>query len=292
MKIIQKYLLMVGLITPFLIHADKVRIYTYETKNPEKHSENVAYIHCHGKGANYEHAFYYQRQGIVHSPLITFDFPDARENGEHDHQKSNLGQQEDVASLAAAYKHAQEKFPHHSFVGQGVSRGAVTWLNFCALHKPEKIRGLIIESPFDDILTIVQNRIRYIPGSEFLARKLGPTLLKKFFPAWDPQGYKPIDLVEKIPHTIPMLFIHSDQDDLIPHKSSENLSQKLAQSGHEVYCLILKGGGQHANILHASQGDLYKNVVNAFYKKLGLPHDAKRAQEGADLLEQCKVVKK
>lgn len=296
MAITKKNLIVLLLLNTF-IQGHNLRINTINNLHSEK-SSNIAYIHCHGLGGNQNQALYYysdnrntQRPWILTTPLITFDFPDVKHNGKqyengYNKQKVNLGQQQDVESLTTVYKSAQKQFPDYSFVGHGVSRGAATWLNFCALHKPEKICALIIESPFDDPLTLVG---KFIPCPKDSDENEKAKILKNVFPLWNPIGYKPVDLVEKIPTNIPLLFIHSDQDSLISFKSSELLCKKLAESKHDVYLLILKSGGEHANIFGGKQGRTYTNVVHAFYKKIGLPHNPAWAQEGKSLLEHCKI---
>ena len=287
-----------------LARSQDLRLTIIEQEN--ECDNNIAYIHCHGLGGTHKQALMYckslhyelETHWVIQKPFITFDFDDVKYNerekkyfrGYNKHQV-NLGQTQDMNSLAAAYAIAEKKYPECRFVGHGVSRGGATWLNFCAEYNPEKICALIIESPFDDPVNVLKNLISYLPGADYLVKNLGVKLLRFLFPLWEENGIKPIDVVDKISTNIPLLFIHSGQDSLIPIESSLNLCQKLANSGHEVYCLILKSGGEHALIFHEQEGSLYNKVVHAFYKKYGLPHEPQCAQEGQQLLEDCKVYK-
>lgn len=270
----------------------------------DTNQNGVVYLHCHGLGGNQKQAFHYcknnshkpENHWIINYPLVTFDFPDVKHNGEnyepgYNKKKVTLAQHDDLACIAYAYEKTVEKFPACSIVGHGVSRGGSTWLNFCALYKPENVCVLIIESPFDDPLSVLKNMIRYIPGSDYLVKNYGVRFLKLLFPLWDEQGIKPIDIVNQIPEDIVLLFIHSKEDSLIHYESSRKLCQKLADSGHEVYFLILHSGGEHATVIYGKEAYIYNNVAHAFFKKCDLPHQPECALEGESLLHECKVQK-
>lgn len=271
---------------------------------------DVAYIFAHGLGGNLSQAYYYlpyvKRNGVtipdqmdfwlINRPMVTFDFSEVvwLENNSHtsiNQEKVSLGQNNDIESLRASYQEAQDKLPECKFIGFGVSRGAATWINFCAVHKPENIKALVLESPFDTPLAVVKNYIKFLPGADFITNTLGNKILKYKFPAWDVQGIVPYDVVDKIPKEIPIFIFHSEKDGLIPVESSKRLSQKLADSDHEVYLLVLKQG-DHANVYFDKECDICTFAIHAFYKKYNLPCNEAYAQKGKLILASCKIIKK
>lgn len=285
----------------FLAQAHDMRLNIIEQAGGDN---ATVYIHCHGLGGNQNQAFHYcknnphknENEWIINYPLVIFDFPDVRHNGQnyeegYNKKKVTLAQNSDLDCLVSAYEQAIKKFPNCCVVGHGVSRGGAVWLN-CDLDKFKNLRALIIESPFDDPISVLKNMVWFVPGADYLTKNLGVKFLKMLFPSWDEYGMKPIDIVDQIPTTISLLFVHSKQDSLIHHDSSQKLCQKLADSGHEVYCLILPSGGEHATVIYGKEGHIYNNVAQAFYKKCNLAHQPECALEGAEILEKCRVFKK
>ena len=290
-------------ITPFSTVPHNIRFFT------DDHclsNTSIAYIFAHGLGGNFKQASYYLSEKvrypewpttkdywIINKPVISFDFPelvyDEQRNTHAFYQeKANVAQQGDIDALRAAYEKAEQELPNHRFVGVGVSRGASTWINFCALHKPAKIAALVLESPFDSLVSVVKHYVKFLPGANYFVSLFGKKILKYKFPSWDGDFCCPLDLVDQIPTNIPIFMFHSEKHMLIPAECSRRLCQKLANSGHEVYLLIVKQGS-HANVFFDQEAHICNYAVHAFYKKYKLPCNETYAQQGILILDWCKV---
>jgi hypothetical protein len=167
-------------------------------------------------------------------------------------------------------------------------RGSATIINFVALHQPQSIGALVLESPFDLVDNVINHILerfclRWIPFSKKIAYKIA----KKNFPLLNMNGVFPIYVVNKIPRTIPIIIIHSRRDKTIPINSSRNLYKELLVAGHTHVYILELASGQHGKLIEGLEGELYNNVVHAFYKKYNLPHNAAWAQSGEIMLNYC-----
>lgn len=258
----------------------------------ESDQSNVLYLFAHGLGATGKgqgniyaqeycnHSYPQADTWILGTPLAVFDFPDAKnDNVEYHQNKVNLGQETDIQAFKQAYSKVCDALPDHGVVACGVSRGAVTILN-CAAQL-DNLRAIIVESPFDTLKSVVKNLLRnykvhWVPFSTAIGMKIA---LNKF-PLIDYKGAFPIDHVDKLPKDLPIMLVHSRRDWVVQVNCSRRLYIKLLESNHtNVYYLEL-ASGNHARLLCGPEGQLYHNIVHAFYKKHGLPHDESSAKEG------------
>ncbi|HZW61409.1 MAG TPA: hypothetical protein VFF04_04230 [Candidatus Babeliales bacterium] len=225
---------------------------------------------------------------IIDEPIITFDFPDAQswlaKKIKVDFTRTSLAQENEIHALLMAYKETRTKHPDAKIVLVGLSRGASTILNFVALHNPENIIALVLESPFDAFSTAVEDRVKS-RLARFCIRKAMDK--KLFFWKHDTNRLNPIDLVHKIRIDMPILFICSEQEMTVPMASSERLTQKLIETGHtDIYLLKLKYG-KHAHLLAGLDGNIYQRTAHAFYREYNIPHDPQLANEGHPILAKC-----
>jgi predicted esterase len=257
----------------------------------------------HGFGGNQKAVYYYQRSNIIGSHIFSFDFPDVTQSGFSilpfitvnvpvDPQYVSLGQETDIRALKEAYSQALDKINHASaninsgIILLGVSRGASTAINFLATHQTPHIKAAIIECPYDAIDQIIHYQLNTIslhktPG---LNQGLHKLTQKIVFPNYNTRGIQPIHVVDKIPHKIPVIFIHSLADKLIWINSSRALYCKLKQAGHaHVYLVELPTGG-HADCLRGIEGRYYRAAIHAFYKKYNLPYDPQYIAKGNAIL--------
>lgn len=257
---------------------------------------STVYIFAHGLGATQQQGvLYFSRnqdnanRWIIDDPIALFDFADAKsDNSEYNRKQVNLGQDIDVTRLQEAYKKAREYFPDHGIVLIGISRGSATIINFVAKHKPEAIKALVLESPFDTLSSVIKHllsryRISWIPFSY----KIGLKICRKHFPNININGYFPFDLVEKIPLDIPVLLVHSKKDKVVPVKSSRQLYLKLKEAGHQDIYLAELASGLHGKLTQSLDADYYFSLVHAFYKKYNIHHDPEYAGKGTMLLSHC-----
>ncbi len=268
------------------------------------HQTTTAHIFAHGLGATQQQginifsrvvgksskgSIITNQRWLIDEPLVLFDFPDAKGNNNEYHRKQvTLGQEKDINQLAQAYQKTCELFPQHNIVLSGVSRGAATIINFIAQHETYQVKALILESPFDKLSSIVKHllarfRIHWFPFSKQIAYKV----CRRHFPNVNINGIFPINVIQGIPSTIPVMLIHSKTDKVIPINSSRRLYIKLKEAGHQNVYLVELSSGSHGKLLLGTDADFYHYVVHALYKKYGLAYHPEFAHHGDNLLSIC-----
>lgn len=218
-------------------------------------------LFAHGLGGEGTNCYYYKDADVFHDDvniekpqfkrnLMHFNFQDTWYEG---NKPSCLAQDADINALKDWYDASVRE--NHKVILYGLSRGAATVLNFLAIHKPKNVACAVLESPFDDLETIVQDQLKsfgigYIPGLGTLASAcitpivtLYPRLLNHTV-----FGVYPKDVVHEIPHDIPLMFISSKQDSLIPQSSTQNIVDIIKKSGHPQYHNIICNVGGHAGV--------------------------------------------
>ena len=219
--------------------------------------------------------------------VIHFDFPDALHippfvNPFH----ANLGQLGDVFVLKKQYEKVLKQYPDANIVLFGMSRGAVTIINFLGIFKPTRVSAVVLESPYDcgkSIFDAVQKQL----GTHVSTEK-EQDVLEFIFKEYDRNGLQAIDFVNKIPHHIPMLFVCSERDQRVPFTSTQKLCHTLREAGHNDCYLFTAKYGKHFDILWNRHGLLYQHIVHSFYKHYGLDYDDTYAQHADLLLSYCK----
>jgi len=254
-------------------------------------NHEVVYLFAHGLGATQEQAYPFmpttdKSEWIINKPVALFDFPDAKENNlTYEHSKVNLGQEIDMERLHSAYEKIVEQYPSATVVLVGISRGAVTILNYVALYKPKAVRAIIIESPFDCFANVANHllnrfHIGWIPFSKSICLRL----IRRHFPLLDVNGICPLKTVPELDHSISLFIIHARTDRTIPINSSRNLYKILLQNGHPNCYFLELASGEHAKLLQGHESHLIYKLTHAFYKRVGLPHIAQLASHADHLL--------
>lgn len=225
---------------------------------------------------------------IIDGPLAVFDFADAKEERQYYHKEVNLGQEKDLERLHYAYEKTRETLPNHDVILTGISRGAATILNYAALYQPEQVKALVIESPFDTLSAVVKHLLtRYHIGWVPFSKTIGFKVCQKHFPCINFKGVFPLNVVDKIPQEMPVIFIHSKKDRTVPINSSRRLYVRLKETGHEHVYLVELQSGNHGKLIFGQDADFYNYVVHAFYKKYDLTHNPEFARHGQNLLQLC-----
>jgi pimeloyl-ACP methyl ester carboxylesterase len=272
--------------------------------DPATDVDSVIYLFAHGLAATHKQGLSlfahlatqqtqqpcYNNHYIIKNPLVLFDFPDAKNDDrlEWHHEHVNLGQDLDIATLHDAYEYALAQYPDRDVVLAGVSRGAATIINFVAKFKPNRVKALVLESPFDTLENVIKHllnrhHIGWIPFSYTLAAKY----MQSQFPLLKLEGIVPAQVVQQIPHDIAIFLVHGENDKTVPKKSSELLYIKLREAGHNKVHLFEIATGNHARIMQGPEAWLYHQVVHAFYKNYQLPHDAQAASRGEFVFKHC-----
>ena len=250
----------------------------------------ITYVFSHGFSDSYKQAYkyvnYYRKKRkirknkryILYQPLKAFNYPDVIYGKLFNVFRTSLGQMNEVNTLLANYNQVKDD----TVVLFGISRGASTAINFAAKHNPENLKALIVESPFDKVKVVLKNHWL----ASFLAKIPGVNdeSVYRFFrkiSKYDENGLQPIDLIAHIDKHIPVLLICSNKDKVIPHGSTVNLYEALVASGHTKAHLLVLSTGKHAKLINSKQGEIYQNVVHAFYKKYNLMYEPAFAKKGA-----------
>jgi predicted esterase len=260
---------------------------------------STVYLFSHGFAATQQQGIslfarsHCRTRWIMDSPIASFNYPDSKpettgNTNEYIREHVNLGQEKDIESLRIAFEKTQQALPEKDIILVGISRGAATIINFVAQYQPEKVKALVLESPFDMLNAIIKHllsrfHVSWLPFSEKITHKL----CRKHFPDIKLEGIFPFTTITKIPMTLPIIFIHSKKDKVVPVNSSRQLYIKLKQCGHKDVYLVELASGDHGKIMQGQDSDFYLYTVHAFYKKYGLPHDPDFAQKGAQLLTHC-----
>lgn len=260
----------------------------------------IAYFYCHGLGFSGTDAStivrsfelngsrYHNERYIIDQPVISFNFPDVGKDA-YNKTEANFAQEQDIATITSHYLKTIPSF-YEKVVIFGHSRGAAAALEFVALHDRPEMAALIANAPFDSVRSCIKlwvhNKVGYL--SDSLAPCFDKTVAPWYFAKkYNPEGIQPIKLVHQIRSTLPILFICSLQDTVVPYWSTLKLYQALVTAGHKNTYILILNKGAHSTMLQAEEGHIYQAVVHAFYQRYKLPHDAEKAALGITLLSQC-----
>lgn len=254
-------------------------------------NQSIYVLFSHGFGDTGKLAQVYQngskqyKDGLFTIPfdIYSFHYPDARVECRKIPRISctSLAQANEIARLRDAFLamicELKKKYGNnYKIVLYGLSRGASTIIMFLATYPEllEHVAAVILESPFDSINTIIEQKIKNLGLGKIVSAKTGHRIFSMIFGQYDPQFPSPIDVIERIDTaSIPILFICSKQDTTVPYESTKKLYQKLITKNPEHVYLIELEEGKHGKILQGRQGELYQKGVFDFYKKYNLLKD-------------------
>ncbi len=222
-----------------------------------------------------------------HHVMACFNFPDAGESYRINRRETSLAQANEVKALHDAHI---DIHPETGVVGIGVSRGASAFITWLGTHpdesKIQNLRGLILESPFDSIDSV----LRYIIGEKLYQhpgiRSFSHGLVKFIFSKYDRTFITPLEAAAKVPLTIPILIVCSEEDTRVPAALSKKLYEELIKTGHDKAHFICLKHGAHGKLIQGPDSTFYRNIVHAFYAKYELPHNAEYAELGKEAFER------
>ncbi len=232
----------------------------------------VEILMLHGFGGSSEQADYYKQSGRMPN-TVTYHAPDfdcSTKYCDMPLKKACFAQDNDIATVRNAYLavNAKNKF----VIIKGVSNGAASAITFAGSYNLQNAQALVVESPYADVENVISNII----GSTIIGKVAAASA--SALSNYSPYGIRPIDVVHKIQKDIPVLFICSHEDKLIPAAQTIKLYEALKAAGHTKAHLVVLNKGEHANLLWGQEGNIYLAAEHAFYKKYGLPHNPKIAQ--------------
>lgn len=244
-------------------------------------------IFSHGVGADNKQADFY-RSLFCSTNYVTFNYPDAPEKLFNRNHNTGLAQSSEMLTLDRVMDRACNY--SQPVILYGLSRGASVIVNVVGYkvadkHKLPNIKAIVLESPFAHSEDIVQGYAKQFKIPPFFMR----FLIKRFFKEYDKKRNAPIDWVSYIPQDIPVLFICTTQDTIVPVESTRKLYKKLKESGHKKVHILEVPEGIHANIVWGMYGREYHTVLQAFYRAYDLPHDPAIADLGQERFEQCSL---
>eukprot|EP01100_Stratorugosa_tubuloviscum_P006140 TRINITY_DN2663_c1_g1_i1.p1 TRINITY_DN2663_c1_g1~~TRINITY_DN2663_c1_g1_i1.p1 ORF type:complete len:440 (-),score=200.43 TRINITY_DN2663_c1_g1_i1:23-1342(-) len=223
----------------------------------------------------------------------------------------SLGQDNDVANYIAKldYRRAH-RIGNSPLICWGVSRGAATTFNALALINKKNIQSkknhksivtktglklVVLESVFESIEGIFD-----IWGWGQTSKNLGIYLLEHYT-SWRKNGISPIKLVDFFPTNVPILFVSSQKDKMIPLASTKALAEAvvkrriLANSNSEIvapiYFLQLKNSSHNNYTIDDNEDQLaYLETVHSLYKKYDLPYLPQYAIHNENELPMCEII--
>ena len=158
----------------------------------------------------------------------------------------------------AAVDFLEARRPGRPVVIMGTSMGAAAAI-FGASTLGHRVRGYILESPYQDLKTAVWNRTdTYLPAvlshvAYLGLRAVGPL----FLPNLD--GISPLNAISGIPNNVPVLILAGDADRLARPAEAQALYSQVATHGRLV---LFPGAGHHD--LPGSAPGLFKRSLLEF----------------------------
>lgn len=199
--------------------------------------------------------------------FFTGDVKTVNTNGyvySYDVTKFNLGQTSDIEAVNDEYK----KIPvDEEIIAYGTSRGSVAIVNWMAKHSPRNIKLLILESclsSMDELLEQTETQT----GLKYYVYKL----LKFTVPLttnYKIGGEQAINNITKLPKDLPVLFITSIKDEIIPYQCTVSMYQKMVDHGYtNVHLCILNNCGHTDYVTNnANDRNKYIDAVLTFYNQ-------------------------
>lgn len=228
---------------------------------------------------------------ILYNPVYYFNYPSSDDhygticNGKVNFE-SKITDSKKV-SLSQGYEISALRETVNKIKGDCIlfarSMGASTAINYMALDNPVCVKALILEAPFDSVERVVKSMLGI-----FSWIGIGSLALRLTYPSYDKKGIKPIDSITKLSKDIPIIFIHSKKDEIIPIAASRSLYRMLYFSGYQKVHIFELDYARHNNATTGIDSVNYQRVIHAFYKNYGFPHDAQLAKEGEVFFEKTR----
>ncbi len=244
-------------------------------------------VHGYVKSYKQDDTIYRNDRYLIHTPFVTFNYPDATDRFYRvNYNETSFGQENEIGRLNKAYTSTMSHHQNSDIILWGLSRGASNVLIFAGLYDLDNVKAIVIESPYHTMGEVIET-LMVKKGLDWLDLSYGESIAEWIFKRYTRHGWSPATCLENISKDIPILIICSKEDRLVPASTSMNVYQKLVESGHEHVYIFVADHGKHAAILQGPDGEQYQWVVNAFYKKYNLPHCAASAAKGKSLLALC-----
>lgn len=171
-----------------------------------------------------------------------------------DLRKYNLGQEADIQAIQNTYEQSTG-----DILAFGVSRGSCALINWISIHQPDRIKALVLEGCPTSVEDIIQHSTGYLHHAYSIFGKLIPRLT-----SYKSQGLSAKNNLLQLPKDLPILFITSKNDWVVPWTIPWGLYTTLKENGYNVHIIILERAG-HIDYLSNNPEDT-QTYLEGYYK--------------------------
>lgn len=177
-----------------------------------------------------------------------------------------MGQGKDLEAISQAIQTIPAS---ESIILYGCSRGAAALVTYLATQNPQNVVAVILDAcPTSLPATLYPKLARYgINPSK------AETIFSTLFPYYNPAtALTPQQAIKSIKNKqLPILLIHSKQDQVVPYQHSTQLYQEFIQQGFTNVDITILPTGRHSYLLQdEAVASLYQTSVQNFYQKHNL----------------------
>ncbi len=286
------YVAMAFVIMPVLCQAKTITLFSHGIA--DKWSQVYRYVASYSKSNVLQHNERY----VINTPYVSFNYPDATNRFYRvNYNETSFGQENEIGRLYKAYENIKNQIVQElqnllediDIILFGVSRGASNQLIFAGRYTLDRVKAIILESPYHTMADVIES-VMHKKNLSWLPLSYGETVTEFIFKKYTRYGYSPANCLKNISQDIPILIICSEEDHLVPCSSSINVYKKLVECGHKHVYIFIAKEGRHATILQGPEGEKYQQIINAFYKKYNLPYNPSDAEKGEPLLALCQPI--
>jgi pimeloyl-ACP methyl ester carboxylesterase len=172
--------------------------------------------------------------------------------------------------VVAAVEFLEKERPGRRLLVDGTSMGAAAAI-FAAGELRERVSGYILESPYRDLHRAVRNRTAlYLPPVLDHVAYAGVLLVGPLVLA-DVERISPLNHVEDIPPSVPVLFLSGTNDERANPDEARELCDRIA--GHAR--LVLFEGAGHGCLIRADP-ERYRAAVTPLLHEAGVPREGRK----------------
>ncbi len=167
--------------------------------------------------------------------------------------------------VIAAVEFLEARRPGRPVIIDGISMGAAAAV-FAARDLAHRVKGYILESPYQDLKTAVWNRVDVAlpPVLSHVAYTGLRLVAPVFLPHLD--EISPLKAIAGIPDDVPVLILAGAADRRARPEEARALHGRVASHGR----LVFVPGAEHGDLLHAAR-DLYTRTIFEFCREVSAP---------------------
>lgn len=237
-----------------MVAFDETKLVGYYLEAEKPTNKTVVFAHGylgHAKDMGLFGQYYYEQLGYN---IFT---PDLRGHGQSGGDYIGFGWHDRLDIVQWLDVLIEKQGIESEIVLHGLSMGAATMLMVSGEQLPPQVKGIIADSPYTsvyDLFAYQLKRMFYLPDKPFLPTT---SLVTKIRANYSLQEASALDQVKKA--TIPILYIHGEQDTFVPTKMTKHLYKETKSEKN----LVLFPGANHgeAIVLHR---DLYLKTITDF----------------------------